>query len=126
MNATEVWELAQEAWKSGVLLMEVLWTCFFPASQQILSLLSLDGIREEKLLREEFEAPITGVPRIVEKELGGSTVLDIGCYVIHFACMVFRGEKPKSITASGFLCPTGLKSPILPLAESELAASIMN
>lgn len=23
MNATEVWELAQEAWKSGVLLMEV-------------------------------------------------------------------------------------------------------
>lgn len=85
----------------------MLWTCFFPASQQILSLLSLDGIREEKLLREEFEAPITGVPRIVEKELGGSTVLDIGCYVIHFACMVFRGEKPKSITASGFLCPTG-------------------
>lgn len=35
------------------------------------------------------------------KELGGGTILDLGVYTIQFASLVFNGERPESIAASG-------------------------
>ena len=50
--------------------------------------------------------PIGDVDRLRLKELGGGGLLDIGCYVISLACMVF-GEMPESVTAVGNLLSTG-------------------
>nr|XP_020648528.1 trans-1,2-dihydrobenzene-1,2-diol dehydrogenase-like [Pogona vitticeps] len=66
------------------------------------------AIGDVMVLHAEFGSPQLSIPRCVEKELGGGGLLDIGCYCIQFACMVFNGEKPESILASGFLHNTGV------------------
>ncbi|XP_067408338.1 trans-1,2-dihydrobenzene-1,2-diol dehydrogenase-like [Emydura macquarii macquarii] len=108
MNVAEVRELAQVARTHGVFLMEAYWTRFFPASERLHALLSQGALGEVKVVRAEFGAPLSGCPRVVQKELGGSALLDIGCYCVHFATMVFGGERPESIIASGFLYSTGV------------------
>nr|XP_033816667.1 trans-1,2-dihydrobenzene-1,2-diol dehydrogenase isoform X2 [Geotrypetes seraphini] len=112
MNAKEVKELVTAARKNNVFLMEGLWTRFFPVSEQIRALLLQKTLGEVKLVRAEFGNSIYHLPRLVEKELGGGVLLDIGCYCIQFACMVFGGEKPESITATGFQYETGVEETV--------------
>nr|XP_028559599.1 trans-1,2-dihydrobenzene-1,2-diol dehydrogenase-like [Podarcis muralis] len=108
MNTAEVKALVQAARQKNVFFMEGLWTRFFPASEKIRSLLSQGSLGDVMVLHAEFGSPQLSIPRCVEKELGGGGLLDIGCYCIQFACMVFNGEKPESILASGFLHDTGV------------------
>ncbi|CAM4690083.1 unnamed protein product [Lepidochelys olivacea] len=108
MNTAEVRELAQLAQSQGVFLMEAYWTRFFPASERLHSLLSQGAVREPKVVRVEFGIPLLGCARLVQKELGGGALLDIGCYCVQFTTMVFGEERPESILASGFLHPTGV------------------
>ncbi|KAJ7313933.1 hypothetical protein JRQ81_005751 [Phrynocephalus forsythii] len=108
MNAAEVKRMVQAAQEKKVFLMEAVWTRFFPASEKILSLLRQRTLGDAVVLHAEFGFPLLSVPRCVEKELGGSGLLDIGVYCIQLACMVFSGEKPESIVASGFLYKTGV------------------
>ncbi|XP_029441613.1 trans-1,2-dihydrobenzene-1,2-diol dehydrogenase [Rhinatrema bivittatum] len=112
MNPTEVKELVAAARKNNVFLMEGLWTRFFPVSEQIRALLSQKTMGEVKMMRAEFGNNIQHVPRLVEKELGGGALLDIGCYCIQFACMVFGGQKPETITATGFQYETGVEETV--------------
>ncbi|XP_063798537.1 trans-1,2-dihydrobenzene-1,2-diol dehydrogenase-like [Pseudophryne corroboree] len=107
MNLSEVKELTAAARKYNVFLMEAFWSRFFPVYEQIRSLLNQKVLGEVKVVRAEFGANLLGVPRAVEKELGGGAILDIGCYCIQFALMAFNGEKPESVTARGFLNETG-------------------
>lgn len=108
MNLTEVKELISAARKHNVFLMEAFWSRFFPVYEEIRSLLHQKVIGEVKLVRAEFGVNLLGVPRAVEKELGGGAILDIGCYCLQFASMAFNGEKPESVTAKGFLHDNGV------------------
>ncbi|XP_075773730.1 trans-1,2-dihydrobenzene-1,2-diol dehydrogenase [Pelodiscus sinensis] len=117
MNAAEVRELAQVAQSRGVFLMEAFWTRFFPLSEQLRELLAQGALGEVKLSCVAVGHPMENIPRLVQKELGGGVVLDLGCYCAQFASMVFGGEKPESIIASGFLYPTGV---------DETAAMVLN
>lgn len=84
-----------------------MWSRYFPVYDQIRSLLSQKAIGDVKVVRAEFGSNQYHVPRAVGKELGGGALLDIGCYCLQFALMVFNGEKPESVTAKGFLYETG-------------------
>uniref|UniRef100_A0A8D0H9W6 Trans-1,2-dihydrobenzene-1,2-diol dehydrogenase n=1 Tax=Sphenodon punctatus TaxID=8508 RepID=A0A8D0H9W6_SPHPU len=117
MNVGEVRALGQAAWEHGVFLMEAFWSRYFTAYERIRSLLSQGAVGEVRMVQATFGVPISGTPRIVEKELGGGTLLDIGCYCVQLACMAFGREKPESIVASGFLFKTGV---------DELASIILN
>ncbi|KAH0626523.1 hypothetical protein JD844_001553 [Phrynosoma platyrhinos] len=97
MNAAEVKAMVQAAREKNVFFME-----------KIRSLLSQRTVGNVVVLHAEFGIPLLSVPRCVEKELGGGALLDIGIYCIQLACMVFNGEKPQSIVASGFLHETGV------------------
>ncbi|XP_040289080.1 trans-1,2-dihydrobenzene-1,2-diol dehydrogenase-like [Bufo bufo] len=108
MNLTEVKELTSAARKHNVFLMEAFWSRFLPVHEEIRTLLHQKAIGEVKVVRAEFGVNLLNVPRVVEKELGGGALLDIGCYCIQFTSMVFNGEKPESITAKGFLNDTGV------------------
>ena len=83
-----------------------MWSRFFPAYAQIRKELSEKSIGKVKLLRAEFLVPIGDVERVQKLELGGGGLIDIGCYLVSLACMVF-GEMPESVTAVGNLFPTG-------------------
>ncbi|MGH0132356.1 UNVERIFIED_CONTAM: hypothetical protein FKN15_049020 [Acipenser sinensis] len=97
----EVQELTAAARENNVFLMEALGTRYFPASIQISDVLAQGVLGEVKLVRVEFGMPMLDVSRAVKKELGGGALLDIGVYCLQFACMVFNGERPESVQASG-------------------------
>ncbi|XP_051899063.1 trans-1,2-dihydrobenzene-1,2-diol dehydrogenase-like [Pristis pectinata] len=108
MNVREVRKMMCTARDYNRFLMEGLWTRFFPVSNRIRCLLSQNNVGEIKMVRAEFGTWMLGTPRLVEKELGGGVLLDIGCYCLQFVCMVFNGEKPDSIHATGFLTEKGV------------------
>ncbi|XP_063800079.1 trans-1,2-dihydrobenzene-1,2-diol dehydrogenase-like [Pseudophryne corroboree] len=112
MNSSEVKELTLAARKYNVFFMEAMWSRFFPVYDQIRTLLSQKAIGDVKVVRAEFGSNQYHVPRAVKKELGGGALLDIGCYCIQFALMVFKDEKPESVTARGFLYETGVDETI--------------
>ncbi|XP_048825555.1 trans-1,2-dihydrobenzene-1,2-diol dehydrogenase [Brienomyrus brachyistius] len=108
MNSREVELLVTAARKNQVFLMEAVWTRFFPASLEISRLLAQGAVGEVKMVKADFGFPLKHVPRAVEKELGGGALLDIGIYGLQFACMVYQGEKPESIRATGVCLDTGV------------------
>ncbi|KAM3921013.1 trans-1,2-dihydrobenzene-1,2-diol dehydrogenase-like [Leptodactylus fuscus] len=108
MNLSEVKEMIAAARKHNVFFMEAMWSRFFPVYDEIRTLLSQKAIGDIKVVRAEFGSNQYHVPRAVEKELGGGALMDIGCYCLQFALMVFNGEKPESVTAKGFLYETGV------------------
>ncbi|XP_039867120.1 trans-1,2-dihydrobenzene-1,2-diol dehydrogenase [Simochromis diagramma] len=101
MNTKEVQQILASAKKNGVFLMEAVWTRFFPVSVEIRRLLAQGELGEVKMVRSEFGVPLMHVPRAMQKELGGGALLDIGIYCLQFISMVYNGEKPESIQASG-------------------------
>ncbi|KAM4603079.1 trans-1,2-dihydrobenzene-1,2-diol dehydrogenase [Polymixia lowei] len=108
LNSRQVQEMLAAAKTNNVFLMEAVWTRFFPATLEIKRLLAQGELGEVKLVRAEFGVPLMHVPRAVEKELGGGALLDIGIYCLQFICMVFNGEKPESIQATGVCLDTGV------------------
>lgn len=88
-------------------LVQAVWTRFFPASLEISRLLAQEAVGEVKLVRADFGACLKNISRSVEKELGGGALLDIGIYCLQFVLMVYDGEKPESIQASGVCLDSG-------------------
>uniref|UniRef100_A0A8C4NIM1 Trans-1,2-dihydrobenzene-1,2-diol dehydrogenase n=1 Tax=Eptatretus burgeri TaxID=7764 RepID=A0A8C4NIM1_EPTBU len=108
MNACETQELINAAQSRGLFLMEAMWTRFFPVYQEVRTALKRDEMQDIRLVRAEFGANVTNVPRCIQKELGGGAVLDIGIYCLQFISMVYNGEKPEEIHSTGTLCDTGV------------------
>ncbi|XP_066558005.1 trans-1,2-dihydrobenzene-1,2-diol dehydrogenase isoform X2 [Amia ocellicauda] len=108
MNSREVQQLIAASKKSNVFLMEAIWTRFFPVSIEVSRLLDQKTIGEVKLVKAYFGSPQLHIPRCVEKETGGGALLDIGVYCLQFICMVFNGEKPQAIHATGVCLDSGV------------------
>lgn len=94
---------------TGVLfvLVQAVWTRFFPASLEISRLLSQSAVGEVKMVRVDFGVPIMQISRAVQKDLGGGALLDIGIYCLQFVLMVYNGEKPQCVQATGVCLDTG-------------------
>lgn len=90
-----------------LVLPQAVWTRFFPASEEIRRLLARGEVGEVKVVRSEFAVPLMHVPRAVQKELGGGAMLDVGIYCLQFTSMVYNGEKPESIQATGVCFESG-------------------
>lgn len=113
MNSKEVQEILASAKKNDVFLMEAVWTRFFPASVEIRRLLAQGELGEVKMVRAEFGMPLMHLPRSSQKELGGGTMLDLGIYCLQFICMVYNGEKPECIQATGACQETGVDETVV-------------
>lgn len=130
MNSREVEELITAARDNSVFLMEVtysnhlchplfirpihlmsffqaIWTRFFPVSLEVRRLLDQGEVGEVQMVRAELAAPLTHIPRLAERKLGGGALLDLGIYCLQFVLMVFNGERPVSIQATGHCIDTG-------------------
>ncbi|KAJ7985969.1 hypothetical protein DPEC_G00345970 [Dallia pectoralis] len=110
MNLREVQEIVTSAKMNNVFLMEGLWTRFFPASLEIGRLLSEGEVGEVLAVKVDFGVPLLSVPKttVNQKELGGGALLAIGIYCLQFICMVYNGEKPESVQATGVCLDTGV------------------
>ena len=78
------------------------WTRFFPVSQFIREQVETGALGDIQIVQANFCQPISHVDRVKYKELGGGGLMDIGCYTIQAANMVFKG-KPESIQTQGTL-----------------------
>ncbi|XP_008403822.1 uncharacterized protein LOC103462676 isoform X2 [Poecilia reticulata] len=108
MNTKEVKEILDSAKKNNVFLMEAAWTRFFQASVQIRNLLSWEYIGEVKMVRADYGVPLLHMSRSDQKDRCEGALLGLGICCLQFISMVYNGEKPESIQASGTCLETGV------------------
>ena len=104
INAGEAEKMILSARENNVFLMEALVTRHFPVIHQVLNWIKdglIGGVRlvqANRCAREEF----TLESRVMKRELGGGSLLDLGIYVIGFSSMIF-GQPPQKATGFGFI-----------------------
>ncbi|XP_068174473.1 trans-1,2-dihydrobenzene-1,2-diol dehydrogenase-like [Antennarius striatus] len=113
MNTKEVQEILACAKMNDVFFMEAVWTRFFPTSVEIRRLLDQGEIGEVKMVRSELGFVAKDTARVRLKELGGGGLLTLGVYCLQFSCMVYNGEKPESVHATGVLLDTDVDETVV-------------
>ncbi|MHB0755883.1 Gfo/Idh/MocA family protein [Polaribacter sp. M15] len=110
MNATEVAEMIAVAKENDVLLMEALWTYFLPHYQYALDIFKTKKFGNLKEIKADFgfKATYNLESRLLKKEVGGGSLLDIGIYPI-FVALSSLGI-PNTINANATFFKTGADS----------------
>jgi len=101
INAIEAQEIYDLAKAKKLLVMEAMWTRFLPSMNAIFDGINSGVLGEIELLIADHSQALTHVPRLVERELGGGALLDLGIYPISLAHRIFGN--PQSITAKAKL-----------------------
>ncbi|KXJ25665.1 trans-1,2-dihydrobenzene-1,2-diol dehydrogenase [Exaiptasia diaphana] len=102
LNLKDAKEVMQTARDKNLFFMEALWTRFFPLVDEVKNMIGSKEIGDVKVVMASFGfASLANIPRLIEKELGGGVLLDIGIYCLNMADIFFGGEKPQHISACG-------------------------
>jgi predicted dehydrogenase len=82
MNLQQVQEMVETAKENNVFLMEAMWTRFMPSILKTLELIKENRIGNIKTIHADFGflAPFLPNRRLLNKQLGGGALLDIGIY----------------------------------------------
>ena len=109
LNASETKVLIKTAGASKLFLMEAMWMRYLPAIVKVRELLAQGTIGEIRMIKADFGNRIPWEPagRLLNPELGGGALLDVGIYPISFASMVL-GPSPTKITGVAYLGETGV------------------
>jgi len=92
VHADEAKEILNLAKEKNLFVAEAMWTRYMPSRNIIDTIISKGIIGEVKSLSANIGYPLQGVKRIWDVNLAGGALLDVGCYLISFARMVFKGE----------------------------------
>jgi predicted dehydrogenase len=109
VNAAQAKDLVEKARTKGLFLMEGLWTRYFPIYHQVRQWLDRGEIGQVRLLTSTFgyETPRDLQDRLLNPDLAGGALLDIGVYNIAISQWVY-GKNPQSFTAQSYLGETGV------------------
>jgi len=109
VNAREVARMVQASKDTGSFLMEAMWTRFLPVYEDIRGWLDGGAIGEPRMVEATFGFRGGWNPdhRLLDPDLAGGALLDVGIYVLSFAFWVF-GEAPEEVRALGHLGETGV------------------
>jgi predicted dehydrogenase len=101
--------LIKTAGASKLFLMEAMWMRYLPAIVKVKELLAQGVIGEIRIVKADFGNRIPWEPagRLLNPELGGGALLDVGIYPVSFASMVL-GASPTKITGVAYLGETGV------------------
>lgn len=97
VSARQAEDAIRYARSKGVLVTEAIWTRYQPMRRLIDETLQSGVIGTPQLLTANLGYPITHNRRIVDPELAGGALLDVGVYTLNFAEMVFG--RPDSLHA---------------------------
>ena len=103
-QAEEVLDLAKE---KGVYVAEALWPRYMPSRWIINALLAQGVIGEPRMLYSNLCYAVEHKERIMDPNLAGGALLDLGVYVLNFASMVF-GDDIVRINSTVELMDTGV------------------
>lgn len=109
VNAREVKEIIACARESKRFLMEAMWTRFLPVTVKVREWLAEGAIGEVRMLTADFGFRSGWNPegRLLNPELAGGGLLDVGVYTIAMAYMVF-GVPPSRIASVAHIGETGV------------------
>ena len=110
MTAAQARELGELARRSGVFLMEAMWTRFVPAIRKVQELVRAGEIGEVRSVQASFgfRFPFDPENRLWKAELGGGSTLDQGVYTVTIPYLLLG--KPTSVDAWGTLTDAGVDS----------------
>ncbi|WP_445382319.1 Gfo/Idh/MocA family protein [Robiginitalea sp. IMCC43444] len=113
INARQVAELQKAASQTRLFMMEALWSRFNPSIREILQRVKSGQLGKPAYLRADFAFPALDRDpsgRLLNPELGGGSLLDIGIYPV-FLAYLFLGvpDEIKTVTHFG---PTGIEQQI--------------
>lgn len=109
VNARHVEEVSRYAADHNIFLMEAMWTRFLPAIRKVRRWLEEKRIGEVRMLTADFGFRSGWNPegRLLNPDLAGGALLDVGVYTIAFASMVF-GKSPCKVTCMSHIGETGV------------------
>lgn len=106
-NAEQAEEVLQLAKEKGVFVAEAIWTRYMPFLSTIRGILSSGIIGAPSMLTCNLGYPLVHVPRMMQPELAGGALLDLGVYTLNFASMLF-GTDITRMTSACTMTPTGV------------------
>ena len=107
VNQHQVRQMIGAAQQNGVFLMEALWSRFNPSIAESLDLVKEGAIGEVNYINADFSfaAKLDVDGRLLNMDLAGGALLDVGIYPLFLAYSVFG--KPREILATGRFHETG-------------------
>jgi len=109
INTADTKEVISLAREKKLFLMEAMWTRFVPPIVKLRELLHDGTIGEVRMLQADFGHCLTRDPnhRLLNRDLGGGAILDLGGYVVALSFMIFGGP-PSRITSMAHIGKTGV------------------
>ena len=103
-QAEELFEIAKE---KNLFITEAIWTRYMPMRKTLDDILKSNVIGELHSLTANLGYRINNIPRLVDPNLAGGALLDVGVYTLNFASMVF-GNNIKDISSTVIKTDTGV------------------
>ncbi|KAG1669718.1 Trans-1,2-dihydrobenzene-1,2-diol dehydrogenase [Nymphon striatum] len=100
MNSKEATELNLLAKEKNLFLMQAIWSRCFPLYRKLNEALQNKVIGDIKYVHCTFGS---AVKRVISKETGNGSLLDIGIYGVQFITLAFGQEIPSKVVAVGHL-----------------------
>jgi len=109
MNYSQSKEVIDLARKKNLFLMEAIWTRFLPSFVKLREILKEGVIGNVKMIQADFGFTNSwgAERRLLNKNLGGGTLMDNGIYLISLPSMVF-GKQPDKIESTAHIGDTGV------------------
>jgi dihydrodiol dehydrogenase / D-xylose 1-dehydrogenase (NADP) len=119
VNAAEAERVVELAREKGLVLMEGMWTRFFPLMEKVRRLVSEGTIGEVRMLNVDFgfRADVDPASRLFDPKLGGGALLDVGVYCVSLASMVLG--RPSGSVGLSHLGETGVDEQASVVLEHE-------
>lgn len=107
VNASETEQLITLSKATGLFLMEALWTRYLPIYQHVKAWLQEDKIGTVTRVTSSFgfEFPRNKEDRLLNHQLAGGALLDLGVYNLSLSQWIFAAQ-PESFSINGFLGDT--------------------
>lgn len=103
-DSREMFNLAKD---KGLLLVEAMWTKYFPAVKRLKEVIDSGAIGDIVTIHGDLSYPMgESKERLMKKELGGGALLDLGVYPITLVHYLLG--KPDSIVASATMTNSGV------------------
>jgi len=109
INASEATEMAEHSREKGLFLMEAMWTLCFPAMTKVREIINSGAIGDIRQVHSNFSFRCEWDPDdiLLNPNLGGGALLDVGVYNIALAQMIYQRE-PTRISGMAHLGKTGV------------------
>lgn len=107
VNSREAGELLDYAAEKKVFITEAIWIRYMPMYQIIKDIMDSGVIGEPKILTANLGYAIEDKERLVNPELAGGALLDVGIYPLNIAYMFF-GDEIEKITAQAVMTDRGV------------------